>query len=92
MKLLLKISFALLFLAVLTGCTSIEKQVNEVVTLASKVGNVDYERIGFWTDSDFEIYVMPDGTRKVHYNGRSKIPGGPQISITVEGIKDGVVE
>ena len=69
------------------GCSSIEKQVNHVVDMAGRVGNVEYRRTGFWTDSDFRIYVMPDGTRKVHYNGRSKVPGGPQIEITVEGVR-----
>ena len=76
-----------LFIAALSGCTSIEKQVREVAEMAEKVGDVEYRRTGFWTDAEFEIYLMPDGTRKVHYNGRSKVPGGPQIEITVEGIK-----
>ncbi len=83
MKKLLIIVTALL----LTGCSSLEQQVQVVLDTASKVGNVEYHRTGIWTDSDLSIHVGEDGLRTAHYNLRTKTPLGPSVSITVEGIE-----
>ena len=71
----------------LTGCASMQSQIDDVLDVVSKVGNVEYHRTGIWTDSDLSIHLGEDGLRTAHYNLRTKTPLGPSVSIMVEGIK-----
>lgn len=70
----------------LTGCASIEKQLSDAIAYAGTLGNVEYERTGFWTDSELVIHVEEDNTRTVEYEARTKTPGGPKVRIRVENI------
>jgi hypothetical protein len=74
------------------GCTSTTDKVHEglsnVIELTSKVGNVEYRRNGFWTNSNLTVDVN-DTTRErsIHYDVQGKMPGGPSVSITIDGIE-----
>jgi len=75
-----------LLLAGLTGCTSLEKQIHQARVMAGQVGDLEYSRKGFWSDSDLVVTVAPDNTRTVEYDVRSKTPGGPSVRIKVRNI------
>jgi len=85
MKTRLTIICALAFL--LAGCESIKDQVQTVIELTSKVGNVKYHRSGLWTEADLTIERQMDGSRTAYFKEAVKVPGGPSISITIEGIR-----
>ena len=74
-------------LFLITGCGSMQSQIDEVLQVVSQVGSVEYHRTGIWTDSDLSIHLGEDGLRTAHYNLRTKTPLGPSVSIMVEGIK-----
>lgn len=71
----------------LAGCTTMTKQIESVLEAAHSVGNIEYHRSGFLTDSDLTVHVTDSGERIAHYSIKTKAPGGPSVSITVEGIK-----
>lgn len=81
-----KIGLVCVCVALLTGCASMQDRIGYVIETAGKVGNVDYQRNGFWTSGTFTITVNEDGTRTAHYNGTTKTPLGPSVHIKVEGI------
>ena len=72
----------------LTGCRSVENEIDELLVTVAKVGNVEYHRTGVWSDSDLSVHVSEDGSRIMHYSLSTKAgPLGPSIDITIEGIK-----
>ena len=81
-----KILFIFLSL-ILAGCSTLEKDLQKAIDLSSKVGNIEYERRGFWSNSDFDKLANADGTFRIHYRVTGKVPGGPSVDITVDGIK-----
>ena len=83
-----KILLTSLLTIILSGCASMEDRVNSVMNTVSQVGNIDYHRSGFWSDSDLTVEMAEDGTRTAHYKLTTKAPLGPSLNITVEGIPD----
>jgi len=87
-----KLSFLLFLPFLFIGCASTTDKVHEglsnVIELTSKVGNVEYRRNGFWTNSNLTVDVN-DTTRErsIHYDVQGKMLGGPSVSITIDGIQ-----
>lgn len=86
MKKLISLFILLPSTLILTSCTSVEKQLADAIAFAGTLGDVEYQRTGFWTDSALTVHVEEDNTRTVEYEARVKAPGGPAVRIKVGNI------
>ena len=85
-KLILFLPF--LFIGCASTTDKIHSGLSEVIELTSKVGNVEYRRSGFWSSSKLDVDVNDTtNQRRVHYEIATLIPGGPSVSITIDGIE-----
>ena len=84
-KLILIAIISSLFFA---GCSNtIENAVSELQDIASRVGDVEYSRVGFYSNSTLNVTTNEDGTKNADYSVTGKLPGGPSLEISVTNIK-----
>ena len=73
-KLILILAASLL----LTGCTTIQKQIEGIMEVVDHYESIEYHMVGVTVDIDLTIH---DGV--AHYKRQVKAPGGPSATLTI---------
>jgi len=87
MKTLIKLLSIAICLATFAGCSTLQKQIDSIVNMSSQFSTAEWHHNAWLTNGEIQISENEDGTKNASARLTSKVPGGPEATLEVEGLK-----